>query len=238
VAGDSNQNDQQETIKTGHPVRTRKAAKRLQIIARRNRVAEFYIRGTISLVALAKQLGVSERLVKLDLQHIRQQWRESAVRNFDEHIEIERLRLEKISQEALDAWDRSQEPGETVTVTKDASGKVTSTTIKEEERVGDGRFLEIAAKASEGRRKLLGLDTPIQKQHQHAHAHAHVHIGIDEQRSTVLALAAKLGIGDVFEQRPEQGSAAGDSQAVGGGDGLPAPPGIQQDSDHADAAAG
>jgi hypothetical protein len=75
------------------------------------------------------------------------------------------------------------------------------------------------------------------KQVNHQHAHAHVHVGIDEQRSAIVALAARLGLGDVFEPDQESRPTTIDSPPARSGDGLPAPSGTSETPPDPDAAA-
>lgn len=211
--------DGNENKKNGNPARTKSAAKRLEILARRRRIAKLYIRGETSAAEIARQLGICERQAKFDLQKIRQAWRESAIRSFDEEIEVENQRILKLIQQANDAYDKSTEPLEIVTVVKNSDGKLQSTTIKEEPRdEGDSRFLELVAKLSESRRKLLGLDQPARKEHQHAHGHAHFQLTVEQQQHTIAALSSALGIEGVIES-PSSGKSEENFKANGSGHG-------------------
>jgi len=225
---------------SGNPARSKKAAKRMQILARRLSVAKLYVRGVESSESIAEKLGVCPRTVRMDLQAIKEEWRASAIRDFDHQIELEKRKLDDLEQQAREAWEKSQEPAETVTVVKDENGKLSSTTIKEEDRVGDAQYLEQARKAMADRRKLLGLEQPATKKHAHFHAHlgdSSGDPGIIEQRNQLLALAQKFGIaGQVFDgidsEQPANGHAA-----TGGSNGHPHSTGSNGHADGADSSA-
>jgi hypothetical protein len=200
--------------KSGNPAKTKSAMKRMEIIARQNRVAELRLQG-YSTAAIAEKLGICERQAKYDSQRVSQRWRESSIRNWDELIEIERLRLERIHQLAEEGYERSLQPKESVTVEKGESGGVESTKLKEEGQAGDPQFLQVMIRASESRRKLLGLDKPIANEHEHLHVHAHAHqhelkVVEDEKwygndAHDQVAEAAKSPIAGVIESSPVQG---------------------------------
>ena len=45
-----------------------------------------------------------------DLKRVREAWRESSVRDFDELRSIELLKIERVEREAWAGWERSQQP--------------------------------------------------------------------------------------------------------------------------------
>jgi len=135
----------------------RNARETTQLAERRQRVAELYVKAW-SQPAIARQLGISQTTVCRDLQAIRQQWRESSVRDFDAAREHELQKLDLLEREAWAAWQRSQQPVESTRVTQDGSGKKAQKTV--EHPVGDPRYLEQIHKCIAGRRALLGLDAP------------------------------------------------------------------------------
>lgn len=224
---------------SGNPAKSRKAARGLAILNRRAKVARLYLQGNESSLSIATKLGVCERTVKHDLQRIKEAWRASAIRDFDHQIELEKRKLDDLEREAREAWERSQEPTEIVTVEKDAAGKLAKTIIKEEERKGDPQHLTNALRACADRRKLLGLEQPAPKQHAHFHAHlgSTSDAGANQQRDQLLALARKFGIaGEVFEGTVAEESANGHA-AIGGSNGHPHQAGSNGHPANPDAAA-
>jgi len=130
--------------------------KRLAVIERRQRVADLYLQGWTQL-AIAKEVGVSQGMICVDLKQIRKEWRESAIRDFDAMRDEELRRLERIEKEAWSAWERSQKPVQSARVSDKEGGKGHKTV---KSQVGNSRFLELVLKCVESRRAMLGLDAP------------------------------------------------------------------------------
>ncbi len=80
--------------------------KKFEVIQRRQKVADFYVQGWTQ-TAIAAEVDVSQPTICEDLQQIRQQWKESAVRDFDEARDIQLQKLDRLEREA---WERSQKP--------------------------------------------------------------------------------------------------------------------------------
>lgn len=160
--------------KSGCPAKTKQAAKRMEILARQNRVAELRLQ-KYSTVQIAEKLGICERQAKYDIQRINERWQKEAVEFRANAVEEEDRLLKYIVKEAMDEWHSSGNPKEIYTTTQDADGKLQSYTIKEEPQCRDNQYLQTAIKASESRRKLLGIDKPTANEHEHVHVHAHAH---------------------------------------------------------------
>lgn len=227
----------------GNPARTKSAIKRMQIIARRALVAKLYLRG-LPEEAIAATLDVCVRTVRKDKQAIKEEWRASSIRDWDQQAELEKRKLDDIEAEAREAFERSKGPSKVRTVEKDENGNVLSASTKiEEQRDGNPNFLAQALKAAADRRKLLGLEHPTTKNHAHFHAHIGNGIdgrslpGTDEQRDLILSLAERFAIaGEVFEGvaaevPPER------VPTVGGSNGHSHPAGSNGHADGTDAAA-
>src|SRR5260221_7975920 len=97
-------------------------SKKLAILERRKQVADLYLQGWTQ-IAIAERLGVKQPTICEDLQWIRKQWRESAVRDFDSAREMELLKCDRIQREAREAWERSKKPVQSAVVSDDARGK-------------------------------------------------------------------------------------------------------------------
>ena len=147
----------------------RNARETAQIAERRQDVVELFLKAW-SQPAIARELGISQPTVSRDLQAICKQWRESSIRDFDAARERELQKLEVLEREAWAAWERSQQPVESTTVTQDGSGKKAQKTV--EHPVGDPRYLEQIHKCIAGRRALLGLDALPASQKRQADAEA------------------------------------------------------------------
>jgi predicted transcriptional regulator len=124
---------------------------------RRQEVARLSLRGWVQ-VEIAQHLGVTQGTVSNDLKAIRQQWRQSAVRDFDLAREEMLRSIETIKREAWDAWERSKKPQQEATVEGEAPRQKTRKRIRNQN--GDPRYLEIILRCGADQRAILGLDAP------------------------------------------------------------------------------
>lgn len=129
--------------------------KQAEIEQRRARVAAMYCEGKT-----LRQIGQAEEVhfgtVWRDLEHIRQEWRASSIRDFDSHIAAELAKIDLVEYEATAAWERSQRNAVTRTQGKSVMGEVDVT--KTTGQAGEPRFLAIILDCVGRRCKLLGLD--------------------------------------------------------------------------------
>jgi hypothetical protein len=133
-------------------------ARKLAIAQRRQQVARLYLQGQ-GQTEIALELAMGQSTVSKDLHHIHTAWRESAIRDFDAQRDLEIARLNHIEREAWSAWERSQQPA--VTTITSGAARAKNTKRISRNQCGNPRFLELALRASEERRKLLGLDAPL-----------------------------------------------------------------------------
>jgi hypothetical protein len=144
-----------------------------QLLERRKRTAELYLQ-CLSMAEIGKQLGVSAMTVCKDMAWCRAQWRTKCTDAIEVQKNRELGRIDHIEAEAWRAWDRTiglHEVKTTKTTTVSAAGDNADISIpadeitrKHERLAGDPRFLEIALKCVDSRRKILGLDAPSQVQ--------------------------------------------------------------------------
>ena len=130
------------------------AKKKLAIGRRRQQVAALYLKGW-SQTAIAERLGVQQPTVSHDIRHIREDWRVSAVRDFDLLREEELKKITLVEMEAWAGFERSQKPAQEARVKEGDQSRATKTM---KSRTGDARFLDVVMKCIAGRRELLGLD--------------------------------------------------------------------------------
>lgn len=133
----------------------------LTVASRRAKVAKLYLEGEINQGQIAIQLGVSQSTVSRDIKEILTEWRESAIRDFDEARQIELNRLFKIENEMWAAWEKSKLDATSETEETSAAG--VKLTIKKERQFGDPRYLQLALQCLDKRCKLLGLDQNVTK---------------------------------------------------------------------------
>jgi hypothetical protein len=160
----------------------------LAVSQRRKQVAELYLKGS-SQPAIAEQLGVSQPTVSGDLKAIQQEWRESAIRDFDELRAIELQKIDLIEREAWAAWQRSQKPAQSAIVTGEGHDQKARKSMKHQ--YGDPRFLILVAQCINQRRALLGLDVQPAAIPPETHFNANVPIEVRWER--IRTLLAEVG---------------------------------------------
>jgi hypothetical protein len=131
-------------------------------------IAMMYVRGD-SQWSIAKHFGLSQQQISVDLKSLEQEWRQSALRDFDDLRGVQLAKIDELEREYWTAWEKSKKP---ITKTRQeatpkrnrATGESVPTPdkiIKEvRESVGDPRWLDGVHKCIERRCKLLGLDAP------------------------------------------------------------------------------
>ncbi len=187
-------------------------SKRLALLQRRQQVAELYLRSWTQ-TAIAEHLGVAQPTICEDLKRIRQQWRDSAIRDFDAAREEELQKLDLLEREAWAAWKRSQEPAESTKVVQDGSGKRAQKTV--EHPVGDPRYLEQVQKCIAARRALLGLDAPtriapVMPNGEEPFRLAVAHLSLSELRALKRLRDRALGVTTEQDQQADDPSAEHD----------------------------
>jgi len=122
-----------------------KRNKQLAILKRRRDVADLYLQGWTQ-TAIAEEMRVGQPTVCDDLKRIRAEWRESAVRDFDEARQLELMKLDRIERESWSAWDQSKKPAQSAVVTGDGTGQKTRKSMKNQH--GDHRSWTRSTSAS------------------------------------------------------------------------------------------
>ncbi len=107
----------------------------------RAEIARLYLSGTLQ-VNIAAEIGVSQQQISYDLKIIRQQWLDSALRDFDEARSRELAKIDNLEITYWQAWQRVE--GQT----------------RVGPQLGDLRFLQGVQWCIDRRCKLLGLDAP------------------------------------------------------------------------------
>ena len=176
----------------------------LAIQERRKRVAAAYLRGLPQHVIAANE-GVAQPQISNDLKIVREQWRASAVMDFNTRQAQELAKIDQIEATAWEAWERSCKDAETLHVRTESAGE-TAKTVQEKTvrgQAGDSRFLERIGWCVEQRCKILGLNAA--QKHEHSGS-----LDLDERRTRLLAIIASL-----------RERAAGDAGTRGVGSGFP-----------------
>jgi len=135
-----------------------KALKKLEIVERRKRVGELYLKGW-GQAEIANELKVRQSTISLDIKKINEAWRESTIRDFDDLRELELAKLNKVEREAWDGFERSKQPHQSATTDGQAGTQKARRTVRHQN--GDPKYLSVILECNKARRELLGLDAPI-----------------------------------------------------------------------------
>jgi hypothetical protein len=146
-----------------------------QRVRDRAEIAERYLRGEPQ-HAIAQRLGLSRQQIGYDLEVIRDEWRRSAMRDFETHQAEELAKLDHLEATYWAAWERSREPlehsaHETVddeismpSGKRHARVKVprsrTRTAQRTEQQNGNPAYLAGIERCIEQRCRILGLHAP------------------------------------------------------------------------------
>jgi hypothetical protein len=154
------------------------------ILRRRQQITDLYLQGWTQL-EIAQQLSVSQALVSADLRAVCDQWRQSALRDFDLIREIELKKLERIERESWAAWERSQKPAQSADIREGDAGGAARKRIRNQ--YGDPRFLGQVNQCIVSRRAMLGLDLDHVTTEE-----TDEHVPWEVRRQRVVALVAAL----------------------------------------------
>ncbi len=110
--------------------------------------------------AIGQQLGISQQAVSKVLRLMTKKYAERHMEDID-RIKAEQVaELEHVAYEAYQAWDRSKEASKMVRKKSLLSG-ASEQVLESRDNDGDPRYLQIAMKAKEDIRKIVGADAPL-----------------------------------------------------------------------------
>lgn len=161
------------------------------------------------------QLGMDpgqRSTVSRDIKAVKEAWRASAVRNFDEAKGQELSKLDLVEKEFWQAWERSKV--EKVS-TRQRQGKRGETAAmeaetKKERSDGDPRFLEGVLRCITKRCEILGLDAPIEIDHAGIEPKAIVFQVIDARTGQAL----ESHHGEASSTTPTNGTSEGNGRLL------------------------
>lgn len=130
--------------------------KRTEQLERRQRVARLYLQGK-TLAEIGAVVQVHYSTVSRDLEWIRGEWLDSAIRDFDEARSLELAKIDALEREYWEAWQRSQKKREVSKITRGPDGDRTE--LRQEQMVGNPLFLAGVERCIAKRCELLGLNT-------------------------------------------------------------------------------
>jgi hypothetical protein len=128
-----------------------------EILQRRKAVCERYLRGE-SQWTIARAFEVSQPTIAGDLKAIRAEWMAASVAAFDERKAQELAKVDELERVYWQAWAKSQMPKKVKGRKKNENG--IETTLREERRDGDPRFLDGILRCIEKRCAIVGIIKP------------------------------------------------------------------------------
>jgi hypothetical protein len=150
------------------------AKKRTKIQYERDleKTADLYCQGWTQL-AIAKEIGVSQSQISLDLKEVQTRWRERSILNIDDWKAEELAKVDRIEAELWIAWHDSRRPTQVKNAQKTTAGRYPGKTVsqKETSSAGDPRFMFGILECIEKRCRILGLHAPTKLQGTFTHDH-------------------------------------------------------------------
>lgn len=125
-------------------------------------IARLYLQGQ-SQCAIAVALEIDQSTVSRDLKELRNLWKESAIRDFDEAKALQLAKIDVLEAEYWEAWKRSLTTKETLTNEsgEGEKGAWTKTITRREVMLGNPAYLAGVERCIAERSKLLGLYAPV-----------------------------------------------------------------------------
>jgi len=124
---------------------------------RKTIVAQMYMQGYTQ-AAIAHKIGIHNVRVSAMLKEIREEWKLSRERDFEEHVAEQLAKIDQVEKEAWAGWQRSCKNAESA---KQSEKNGFELLVKGQ--AGDNRFLDTVLKCVERRCRLLGLDEQPEK---------------------------------------------------------------------------
>lgn len=125
-----------------------------------------YLKG-ITQADIAGKYKVTQQTISNDLKALRKQWRDSAIRDFDEAQAEELRKIDELEKVYWEAWAKSVKDYQK-TVKKEASGTSVKGKFENEEKkveriklLGNPRYLDGVLSCIQKRCEILGLDAPV-----------------------------------------------------------------------------
>ena len=157
----------------------------------RDQVSALVLKG-MTTRQIAEKVGISQRTVVRDIQHLQAQWREKALEAIDQVKARELASLDIMEAEAWDAYNRSKQDYTKKVVEDKPTGKGRSARIETGSQHGDPRLFNVILSIKERRAKLLGMDAPTKIAGTNPE-------GTEERPLAVVAMPAQMGM-DEWQQ--------------------------------------
>ena len=134
-----------------------KRSTRTRLRERRREVANYALKGWTQ-AAIARHMNIPPATVSRDLAAMREFWREFPIYDFHK-ARLEQLqKVDLVEAEAWAAWQRSQEPQRSASLSQRKTGEQSRSSLKHQ--FGDPRFLGEVTRCIAQRCSLIGLKPP------------------------------------------------------------------------------
>ena len=145
---------------------SKRPRKKSEIARDRRNISRLYLKGAMQ-AEIAESLGLSQPTISRDLKVLQAEWQAANLNEIDEHKKNELAKIDNLELEYWEAWVRSREKSLSETteiiskgrdVEKDVGGVKRVT--RQDEQVGDPRFLSGVQWCIEKRCQIMGLNAP------------------------------------------------------------------------------
>lgn len=124
--------------------RLKQKRRAVETAEKRQVIARLYLQGVTQEV-IGKKLGMTQPAISQHLTKVREDWRQSAMVDFNERKSIEVAKLDEVERNAYEAWAKSR---------TGPDGKISGP--------GNPRFLDVIVKCIQQRKEIFGLNAPIE----------------------------------------------------------------------------
>lgn len=114
---------------------------------------------TITQRQVGEEFGIVQQQVSNSLKTTRQLWRDSEIRDWNEYVQIQLDTLNLLEEEAFQAWQKSKQDAESLTIEEDEHGDI-KTKVTTKGKDPNAKYLDVIIKCIAKRSELLGLDAP------------------------------------------------------------------------------
>lgn len=139
-----------------------------QRTADRAAIAQMWLRcmtqSEIAEQTLPSGAKLTQQMISVEVRAIEREWKTHAITDFDQAKRREYEKLNQVERDAWQGWERSKADlkSKRAKVSKHDGDSKDEAATETKNQVGEARFLEILIKASESRRRLYGLDAPVE----------------------------------------------------------------------------
>lgn len=121
-----------------------KKKQQVETAEKRHVIARLYLQGATQ-AAIGKKMGLSQGVISRHLSAVKEDWKQSALVDYNERKALEVAKLDEVERNAFEAWAKSR---------TGPDGKITGQ--------GNPRFLDVIVKCIQQRKEIFGLNAPLE----------------------------------------------------------------------------